>query len=392
MLRFSATARSAVLFSALSASCATSHLGDESATQRVVSLDVQRFGSVVALDDGSVYRWGDEPYAILPPSPIELSALRGATSVVTGPVDVCGILEGRVVCVQSRRGSESQVIEGIDAATSLQSSSLGVFARDRADHYSMIVSYSCRGDRALAWCEPVVQMRLSSSSAIGPAAGNVLVQGGYVVLARPADLWRASALPGPDRLFPELATAVAITHVQESGCVVLADASALCWPGCRLGDMFGNDHSLACWHSDQPAGQGWQVTDPETVFRDPGLRDVVEVAHTQDDVRDPSPLYCARQTDGAVWCWGSNGCGLTEPRDWRTDVIPPSPCHDEWSDVPRRIPLPGPATSIGSGDRHACALVDGAVYCWGGNYHGQLGDGTRVDSAEPVRVALPARE
>jgi len=36
---------------------------------------------------------------------------------------------------------------------------------------------------------------------------------------------------------------------------------------------------------------------------------------------------------------------------------------------------------------HACAITaDGALWCWGANEHGQLGDGTRDDRALPVRV------
>ena len=41
-----------------------------------------------------------------------------------------------------------------------------------------------------------------------------------------------------------------------------------------------------------------------------------------------------------------------------------------------------------TGDAHSCALLtDGSVRCWGANSFGQLGDGTRVDSAMPVTVA-----
>jgi hypothetical protein len=43
--------------------------------------------------------------------------------------------------------------------------------------------------------------------------------------------------------------------------------------------------------------------------------------------------------------------------------------------------------TLGSGMHFTCALGDGgAVYCWGANESGQLGDGTREPRAKPVRV------
>src|SRR5690606_2750533 len=55
----------------------------------------------------------------------------------------------------------------------------------------------------------------------------------------------------------------------------------------------------------------------------------------------------------------------------------------------REIQLPAgevPVDVVG-GTEHSCALsARGAVYCWGANTHGQLGDGTRQDASEPVRV------
>jgi alpha-tubulin suppressor-like RCC1 family protein len=45
------------------------------------------------------------------------------------------------------------------------------------------------------------------------------------------------------------------------------------------------------------------------------------------------------------------------------------------------------AVEIAVGDFHACALQrDRTVACWGENWYGQLGDGTRHAATEPVPV------
>lgn len=46
-----------------------------------------------------------------------------------------------------------------------------------------------------------------------------------------------------------------------------------------------------------------------------------------------------------------------------------------------------PVVDIVSGEQHACALTeDGEVYCWGGNPHGQLGNGSLRASSKPLKV------
>jgi alpha-tubulin suppressor-like RCC1 family protein len=47
-----------------------------------------------------------------------------------------------------------------------------------------------------------------------------------------------------------------------------------------------------------------------------------------------------------------------------------------------------PVRSLALGDEHSCALRrSGTVVCWGRNFSGQLGDGSREDRAAPVAVA-----
>lgn len=69
-------------------------------------------------------------------------------------------------------------------------------------------------------------------------------------------------------------------------------------------------------------------------------------------------LICVLRRSDAVTCWYE--------------------AHDAhfYMPAPRTTPLDHP-TQIAVGDRHACALVAGGhVQCWGGNEHGQLGNGT----------------
>jgi hypothetical protein len=50
------------------------------------------------------------------------------------------------------------------------------------------------------------------------------------------------------------------------------------------------------------------------------------------------------------------------------------------------VPIPI-ATSVATGDAHACALLlGGTVACWGRNDFGQLGDGTTTERHTPVAV------
>ncbi len=87
---------------------------------------------------------------------------------------------------------------------------------------------------------------------------------------------------------------------------------------------------------------------------------------------------CALTTEGRVWCWGSNGngglgLGNFEAALWATRAV---------------MPL-GVTHFVGltAGESHTCArTAQGAVWCWGYNDFGQLGDGTKTTQSAPVLV------
>jgi hypothetical protein len=86
---------------------------------------------------------------------------------------------------------------------------------------------------------------------------------------------------------------------------------------------------------------------------------------------------CALTTGGAIWCWGANFSGQL----------------GDGTNVNRRTPvdvsgISGGVVAIAAGSEHTCALTTaGAIRCWGANFSGQLGDGTNVNRRTPVDVS-----
>ncbi|MCA9543684.1 MAG: SUMF1/EgtB/PvdO family nonheme iron enzyme, partial [Myxococcales bacterium] len=75
---------------------------------------------------------------------------------------------------------------------------------------------------------------------------------------------------------------------------------------------------------------------------------------------------CVIRKGGAVWCWGDNGGGQLGDGTVTARQTP----------VPVQG-LPGPATALTAAHGHTFALVEVAgLWCWGQNNHGQIGDGT----------------
>jgi len=90
---------------------------------------------------------------------------------------------------------------------------------------------------------------------------------------------------------------------------------------------------------------------------------------------------CARRRSGAIWCWGSDIHGrLGNGHHFTGEVhYTAVEVNNIWA-----------ATDVAAGGDHGCAAVNtGRVWCWGRNMHGEIGDGTSGGGAEhdfPVEV------
>jgi len=85
---------------------------------------------------------------------------------------------------------------------------------------------------------------------------------------------------------------------------------------------------------------------------------------------------CALLGDRTVRCWGSGRAGqLGNGKTERS------------STAPAIVVGLSDATAIGAGEYHTCArLNNGFVHCWGDNWAGQLGNGERGHTAQPITV------
>jgi len=134
------------------------------------------------------------------------------------------------------------------------------------------------------------------------------------------------------------------------------------------------DDALLCWgdvrHADAASAEG--LTTPTRV-----------AAEHQFAVATTSGYHtCGVTPAAATYCWGSNTFGQLGVA--RVDSIcGPFQC----TPVPQEVVSAPPFTDLALSRAFSCGLTaDGAAHCWGGNEHGQLGDGTRTDRWDPLPV------
>ena len=158
-----------------------------------------------------------------------------------------------------------------------------------------------------------------------------------------------------------------VTQIAAGGssvCGLSATGAVYCWGAGSSGQLGDGSHTS----SDVPV----TVTATGTLGK----------AATVTQIAAGGSSACALSTTGTVYCWGAGSSGQLGDGSHTSSDVPAAvtaragtPLHD--------VQL----TQITAGGSSACALsATGTVYCWGAGASGQLGNGSHTSSDVPVTV------
>lgn len=294
---------------------------------------IHRYHGCARLTDGTVHCWGANPRGGLGDgtttdsgTPVVVPGLTDASDVGVGQYHSCAIVTGGAV-----RCWGGNVSGALGDGTTTDSTSLvtvpGLSGVAKIDACSMSTCALLADKTVQCW---------------GPIGKGIPRGDGTTT-----DGLTPATIPG-------LIGVTDITMGDAHVCGLLGDGTVRCWGDNSFGQL----------------GDG-TTTRPTTTAVGPSLTGVAGISAGE-------ARSCALLGDGTVRCWGRNnwyklgdGVEVSAPRTTPVAVIG----------------LTNVAQIMARGDSHTCArLKDSTLRCWGGNYYGQIGDGTDTTRPSPTPV------
>lgn len=169
---------------------------------------------------------------------------------------------------------------------------------------------------------------------------------------------------------PTGATVKSISAGETQSCAVTTAGGVYCWgsnANGRLGDGTTVDRNVP------------------VVIQMPGgvAIDSVSVGNNSATGGNYNNHICARSISGGAYCWGNNSSGQLGDG---TTTSRTSPVAVQYGSASNAIPADVTIREITTGSWFTCAIASNdQAYCWGYNLHGQLGVGNTVNS--PAKTA-----
>ncbi|MBU1510547.1 hypothetical protein KKD52_09320 [Myxococcota bacterium] len=132
-----------------------------------------------------------------------------------------------------------------------------------------------------------------------------------------------------------------------------------------------SDNSLWCWGANDVNQLGYSGSGNTIPVQVPGF--------TANAITAGANHTCAILGDGKARCWGRNVYGQLGFG------------YSSASGTPEVVPTFDNVSMISGGGEHTCAIENNGgsnfpLYCWGGNWYGQVGNGNTADQYSPALV------
>jgi alpha-tubulin suppressor-like RCC1 family protein len=320
---------------------------------------------------------------LLPASQAAMAAPQAGASITTGYSQTCAIANGQAYCWGpggAQLGDGSAVPVAVDTTGALAGKTLA--------HVSAGDDFACALDtsgRAYCWGGNIYG-ELGDGNTAGSAAPVAVNTGGVLagkaLTQVSAGAEHACVLDTAGRAYCwgiNFSGELGDGTTTDSHVPVAVDASGVL-AGKKLTKLAaGNSSTCAldasgaayCWGANDVGELGDGTTASSAV---PVAVDLPGKTLTSITGSVTEPTFCALDSSGSAYCWGF---GNSE----NSDV--PAPAGADGALAGKTL------TQVSTSGFHTCGLDStGAAYCWGANYDGQLGDGTKASSDLPVAVDI----
>lgn len=362
--------------------------------------------------DGKAYCWGYDGGAgqlgdgnltgnrFTPYEVSGLSAIGSATDISSSRSSTCVLIDGYTYCWglaydgQLRSGVQSPTPAKTDGVLAGKTISRAMAGGNTNCTYATDGMIACWGSNALGMIgdgtftdrlTPVQAgaFRGSSVSDISGADGTVcaIVNSqiwcwGQNVAGKLGDGTNGTNKPNPAQVLNNgvLSGKTPQRIISASGGIVcaLASGAPYCWGGyasAPRASLIGNNTIVQ-------ANGGFYTSTPVAVYQEAG----VLAGKTVSDISGGTE-YCVT-ANGSVYCWGENLVGQLGINASSSGYSKPVSVFNESGVLAGKS-----VTKLASGNNFVCVVTtEPNIYCWGYNFDGEFGNGSRTSSTKPVLV------